>query len=85
MLELGAIKVGANSLTKLNPYLLPELSEMYEVFARKGVIVVKPVSQSCVFCGRIGTIEHMDKYVCNNCKEEMKRLSKRRLKSGSKR
>lgn len=73
MTEMGTLVV-TNKTMKINPYMLPDLSEMYEINAREGLIVIRPASQSCVFCGRIGTVEHMDKVVCNNCIQGLKSL-----------
>jgi len=81
MKEIGTVEVG-RKVTRLNTYFLPSCGDAFEVKESGGEIEVASGAPHCVFCGRLGTVDHMGKTVCKNCITQMKNLFKGRTKRG---
>jgi len=79
--EIGLLRVEGKGGARLNSYLLPSNSEMFEFTTKGERITIASASPSCVFCGRLGMIEHLGKVVCMSCISYLKQ-TKRRRKSG---
>lgn len=72
LLEVGVIEV--KKATHLNKYFLPSAGDVFEVEQKDDRITIKSGAPQCVFCGRLGTVEHYNKTVCKNCIQQMQKL-----------
>jgi len=80
---LGLITMGGGSgyNTQLNQELLPDGFQNISVFRvemEDRILRVRQGAPQCAFCGRLGGVEHMGKFVCNMCLDGLKKLKRKR-------